>query len=418
VARFPDPDNSMCRRRGRQEQDSRWSVDRAESAVNANVPQLARSAYLRLSSAIQREDFAGWDPYDALSAAWLHSITPTPLLRRIAIQSVKRAPVNPRRLIGVEPLRHTKGLALCVSAYSRMVRQEEPDARNLAIGLAQELVNRGVRSEDGLGWGYDFDVQTRWGYYRRGMPNAVVTAFVAHALLDATELDDGDRFLQAARGAAAYACSRLAIKHGEEAYFAYFAGSRVPIHNASLLIASMIARCIDPDSEPRQLAERAMAYSLQHQQSDGSWRYGEAPSLEWVDGFHTAYVLQDLDRWHEHAKEPEVEDVLRRGLDLYLSRLIDADGAPRASLAARYPVDIHACATAISALSRLARWDSRARPTAIRVLEWTAANLSRADGQFAFQRHRWWRNSTPYFRWGNAHMLLALADLMSSPSTA
>src|SRR5437660_11530457 len=106
-----------------------------ESAVNADVPHLARGAYLRLSSAIRRQDFAGWDPYDALSAPWLRSITPTPLLRRVAIQSVKRAPVNLRPLIGVKPLRHTKGLALCVSAYARMATQEEPDARSLAIGL-------------------------------------------------------------------------------------------------------------------------------------------------------------------------------------------------------------------------------------------------------------------------------------------
>ena len=127
-----------------------------------------------------------------------------------------------------------------------------------------------------------------------------------------------------------------------------------------------------------------------------------------------AYVLQDLDRWHTHAEEPAVEDAIRRGLDTYISRLIDPDGAPRASLASRYPIDIHACATAISALSQLARWDERALPTATRVLDWTLANLSRPDGLFAFQRHRHRTDSRTFFRWGNAHMLLALADLLSS----
>jgi hypothetical protein len=376
---------------------------------------LAQATYQRLSRAIHDGAFAGWDPYDALSADWLRAITPTPLLRRAAIQSLKRAPLNLRPLLGVEPLRHTKGLALCVSAYARMAHTGlDPDAGSLVDQLATKLIDRAVASDDGLGWGYDFDVQTRWGYYRCGEPNAVVTAFVAHALLDAAELHDNDRFLQAAQQAVAYACSRLAVPQGEESFFAYFAGSTVPIHNASLLLASLIARASEPDSGRHGLAEAAVAYSLRHQQPDGSWRYGEAPGLEWVDGFHTAYLLQDLDRWHTHAEEPAVEDAIRRGLDTYISRLIDPDGAPRASLASRYPIDIHACATAISALSRLAAWDERARPTATRVLDWTLANLSRPDGLFAFQRHRRWRDSRTFFRWGNAHMLLALADVITA----
>jgi len=332
-----------------------------------------------------------------------------------------------RPLLGIKPLRHAKGLALCVSAYARMAHTGlDPQAGDLAAELAQELLHRAIPGEHGIGWGYDFDVQTRWGHYRRGTPNAVVTAFAAHALLDAAELHDSERFLQAALDAVAYACSQLVVHQGEESFFAYFAGSRVPIHNASLLLSSLIARCADQGSEahqgseadqgfePQRLARAAVAYSLYRQQPDGSWRYGEAPGLEWVDGFHTAYVLQDLHRWQEHAGEPDVEDALRRGLDLYISRLIDGDGAPRASLASRHPIDIHACATAMSTLSRLARWDSRAEPTAIRVLDWTLAYMARFDGQFAFQRHRRRRDSTPYFRWGNAHMLLALADLIAS----
>ena len=318
----------------------------------------------------------------------------------------------------MKPLRHTKGLALCVSAYASIASRGEPGARELALGLADELLERALRSEDGLGWGYDFDVQTRWGYYRVGTPNAVVTAFVVHALLDANELDDGDRFLEAAQSAAAYACARLATEQGGDVFFAYFAGSRVPIHNASLLVASMIARCVeDPDSEPRRLAGRAITYALERQRPDGGWPYGEGKGLEWVDGFHTAYVLRDLDRWRTYSADPDVEGALGPGLDLYLTRLIDPDGAPRASLGSRYPVDIHACGTAISVLSRLAYFDPRARPAAIRVFEWTVANMLRADGQFAFQRHHRWRNSTPYIRWGSGHMLLGLAELMASATT-
>jgi hypothetical protein len=408
----------------------------------------------------------GWDPYDALSANWIRALARAPLLRRIAIQSVKRSPLNVRPLLAVKRMRHTKGLALCASAFARVAGAQsdpggahsgsagaqygtelDPRAADVAVGLANELLDRAITCEHGVGWGYDFDVQTRWGCYRRGTPNAVVTSFVAHALLDVAQLQGGDgRFAAAAQQAVDYACAQLAVQRAGETWFAYFAGSQVPIHNANLLVAALIARCADEhgdasehdDAEaPTQpsgssardleLAAGALAYTLRHQQPDGSWRYGEAPGLQWVDGFHTAYLLHDLQRWLRHTGEADslghgvddvpgrdIADALHRGLDLYLSRLIDPNGAPRASLAARYPIDIHACATAISALSQLDANDPRATPTALRVLDWTLAHMARSDGQFAFQRHCHHRDSTPYFRWGNAHMLLALADVIAA----
>jgi len=391
------------------------SVQEASPAEDDPPFDRAVVAYRRLSGLLLGEDFTGWDPYDGLRSPWLRATTPTTFLRRAAIQGVKRAPIGARRLLGVKPCRHTKGLALCVMAYARTAAAGvDPMAKSLALSLAHDLIELSVQDEAGIGWGYDFDVQTRWGYYRCGTPNAVVTAFAGHALLDAAALHDDKSLVDAARLAASYASKRLAVEEGNEGYFAYYAGSQVPIHNASLLVASMIARCVDPGSEASDRAEAAVKYSLNRQQQDGSWRYGEAPGLEWVDGFHTAYLLLDLDRWNRYVGTLNVDDALGRGLDLYMWRLIDADGVPRASLTARYPVDIHACATAISVLSTLTPRDSRASATASRVLEWTLAHMSRADGGFAFQRHRLWRDSRPFFRWSDAHMLLALADIVSS----
>ena len=41
----------------------------------------------------------------------------------------------------------------------------------------------------------------------------------------------------------------------------------------------------------RDLAEKAIRYTAQHQRPDASWYYGEKANLHWVDNFHTAYVL-------------------------------------------------------------------------------------------------------------------------------
>ena len=374
------------------------------------TPETVRGTAERLSHALEAEGFAGWDPYDALAAPAVRACARTRLLRGAAIQGLKRAPLNGRRLLGVPKLEHTKALALLVSGYARIAGLEWGGPyRTLALALAERLAARALPAGPGVGFGYDFDVQTRWGYYRRGHANAVVTAFVAHALLDAAALG-AESYRGLALRTLDFACSEFLVAEGEERYFGYFAGSRTPIHNASLLVASVCARTAEASREHRTAAEDAVAYSLARQRADGSWPYGEGPRLGWVDGFHTAYVLESLARWHERAESPEAGEALTRGLEFYLSRLIDPDGAPRATVESRYPLDIHAAASAVTALSSLDAYDERAFPAATRVLGWTLRRMQRRDGRFAFQEHRLFRNAAPYIRWSDGHMLLALAS--------
>jgi hypothetical protein len=154
----------------------------------------ATAAAVRVSSALERAGFVGWDPYDALASPVVGRLARTRFLRRAAIQTLKRSPLNARPLLRIPRQEHTKATALLVSAYARLARLE-PDEHyaELAATLARRLADRAVRIGDAAGWGYDFDVQTRWGHYRRGEPNAVATAFSAHALMDAAELAADER---------------------------------------------------------------------------------------------------------------------------------------------------------------------------------------------------------------------------------
>jgi hypothetical protein len=318
--------------------------------------------------------------------------------------------VNLRRLLLVPQQPHTKGLALAASACAAFARSQfGREESAIAVELARQLNSRAIRTDSGAGWAYDFDVQTRWGHYRCGQPNAVATVFAAHALLDAAELADETDLRNAAEAAVAFCCSDLLVDRDGERFFAYHPGGAVPIHNANLLVAGLVARTRDVAA--MSVAERAVAFTVARQQNDGSWPYGEGAGLSWVDGFHTAYVLDDLNRWHEATGAESVRTALEKGLRFYLDRLIDSDGAARATPASRYPVDIHACATAITVLSRLRRFDDGALPAAACVLDWTLMHMRRRDGRFAFQQHRRWRNAIPYVRWSDGHMLLALATV-------
>jgi hypothetical protein len=363
----------------------------------------ARTAADSLSAALERSDFVGWDPYDALASPAIRAVARVPILRQAAIQGLKVLPVNPRRILGVPAKENAKALALFVSAYARLARLE-PDGRfaGLALALAERLERRALPSGDGAGWSYPFDVQTRWGYYPSTQPNAVVTSFAAHALMDVEDLAPPARFSPAVDAALAYARSRLLVEEGEDAFFAYYHGSRVPVHNASLLVASVFAR-------RGQAAEAlpALRYTLSRQRPDGSWPYGERPGLDWVDGYHTAFILWSLGLMGEG-------EALTAALDFFLAGLVDPDGAVRASPESRYPVDIHSCASSIWALSDLHERDPRALEGAGRILDWTLANMRRDDGRFAFQKRRLFRASVPYARWSDGHMLLALSEYLTA----
>nr|MDQ3935388.1 hypothetical protein [Actinomycetota bacterium] len=245
---------------------------------------------------------------------------------------------------------------------------------------------------------------------------AVATAFAAHALMDVAEACDEPRLAELALEAVDYAAAELVVERDGERWFGYYAGSTSAIHNSSLLLASVFARALEPGDPRLEPAADAVRFTIARQRDDGSWPYGEEPSLAWVDGFHSAYNLDALDRWHVATGDDQARAAVERGLALYLDRLLDPDGAARASLERRHPVDVHACATAITTLARLAAsgWDTLDRAGA--VLDWTLANMRRRDGRFAFQRHRFHRNPVPYVRWGDGHMMVALATYAEAAS--
>ena len=86
----------------------------------ATDTDLVRAAFLRLREYCERENFAGWDPYDGLNSRVFRAM---PLVGRSAvarlvwIQLFKRSPLNMRRLLFVPKQHNAKAIGLFLHGY-------------------------------------------------------------------------------------------------------------------------------------------------------------------------------------------------------------------------------------------------------------------------------------------------------------
>jgi hypothetical protein len=186
-----------------------------------------------------------------------------------------------------------------------------------------------------------------------------------------------------------------------------------------MLVAALLARLARLLDRPElgRIASAALFYTTKRQRSDGSWPYGELPRLDWVDGFHTGYVLDCLLTCIEAGiGDSGAEAVWRRGIRFYASALIEGDGTPRYTPGSRYPIDGQCAAQAMQTLARAAQREPELGARRWNVLRYSLGQLARGDGAFVFQRGRLWTNRAAHPRWVQAPMLLALTHLISQAS--
>jgi hypothetical protein len=196
------------------------------------------------------------------------------------------------------------------------------------------------------------------------------------------------------------------------AFFGYLAGDRTPIHNANMLACALLARLSPHLDGAEEAARTGVEYTLARQRPDGSWPYGELPHLDWVDNFHTGYVLECLIACADAGVDGGTEEAIESGLDYYRSELFLPDGTPKYRPDSVYPIDSQCVAQGIQTFALASRRLPGALEHAHTVYQWARATMRRRDGAFAFQRRRLWINQTPHVRWTVAPMLLALARLL------
>lgn len=371
----------------------------------------------RLSGWLQQNDYRGYDTFDGLNARYIRPLTfETNLLRTVLQQSVRRFPLNLRPLLGIPKSRSTKGMAYIAKGFMRLQEATgDTSWGDKAQSALQWLVENETKGYSGACWGNHFDYQSRSFYLPKGVPTIVWTSLIGHAFLDAYAHFRNESHLQVAVSACEHIVRDLdTLAEGDSVCLSYIPTENKQVHNSNTLGASLLARTYSHTGKEsyRSLAQKAIRYTANHQRADGSWYYGEAANLHWVDNFHTAYVLDCFKYYATHTGDDRFEEKLSKGYEYWKRTFFLPDGTPRYYDHKTLPIDIQCSSQAIDTLVFFNDRDPENLGLALSVAKWTIDNMQDRTGYFYYRRYSpWLVNKTPTLHWGQATMFCALAGL-------
>ena len=384
---------------------------------NDGVKTQIHESILRLFGWLEENDYRGYDTFDGLSARFARPLTfENKYLLTVLQQGVRRFPLNLRPLLGVEKGHSTKGMGFLARGFIRLHQATGDrmwsDKAELAL---QWLIENQSKGYSGACWGNHFDYQSRTFYLPKGVPTVVWTSLIGHAFLDGYDHFKNDRYLQVAVSSCEHIMRDL-ITHqeGDGVCISYIPGQDCQVHNANTLGASLLARTYSHtrNESYRELAQKAMQYTAQHQRPDASWYYGEDANLRWVDNFHTAYVLDCFKHYAESTGDHRFDKNMKNGYAYWKKVFFLPDGTPRYYNNKSLPIDIQCCSQAIDTLVFFSDSDPEGLPLALKVARWTIANMQDRSGYFYYRRYSHWLvNKTPTLHWGQATTMCALAGL-------
>jgi len=363
-----------------------------------------------LMAYVESEDYAGYDPYDALNSPLIRTLTAKSKWMRIgATQVLRRSPINLRPLLGIRKEHNPKGIGLFLWGYVKLYAVTHEQRYLERIDYLLDLLER-LRSSgySGSCWGYNFDWQSRTVLRPKGTPTIVNTSFIGHALLDCCEVTGNEKALELAIPIKDFILCDLHRTRLDDTYcFSYTPVDTETVHNANLLGASILARLTKYSDDDRlsPAVTASMDYSMRHQHDDGSWFYAETEVQRWIDSFHTGFNLQAIRYILDAGLAPQHEAAYQKGVEYYAANFFLADGTPKYYHDHTYPIDIHAPAQAISFF---AQEGQAYRDLTDRIVEWMSENMRSHRGYFYFRKGKWLTNRISYIRWVQAWVFHAL----------
>jgi hypothetical protein len=270
-------------------------------------------------------------------------------------------------------------------------------------------------------WGYPFDWVTRGGVIPKQTPLITSTPYGYEAFLHVHRLDPRAEWLNILASIARHAATDIKDFPTSEAAStcSYTPYDRGGVINAAAYRAFLLtsASHVLKNEEYGRIAGRNLRFVLENQNKNGSWPYAVDGVRDFVDHYHTCFVMKALAKIHALTGNPTTLEVLRHGVDYYLGNLFDVDGLPkpfsRAPRLTVYKRELYDCAECINLCLLLRDRFPQLDTTLQRVVAAIANDWIKPNGSFRSRRlHLGWDN-VPMHRWGQSQMFRSLAFYLS-----
>ena len=286
-----------------------------------------------------------------------------------------------------------------------------------AVHFLQELKKSRCTGFKEYCWGYPFDWVTRNGTIKEQTPLITSTPYVFEAFLQVHRLDPREEWKAVLESIVRHVCNDIKdFKTSEVAskcsYSPFDDGGVI---NAAAYRAAMLtsaSRFLDREDLWR-IAERNLNFVLENQNPDGSWPYAVDGVRDFVDHFHTCFVMKALAKVHTLTQHKATFAALSRGVDYYLAHLFDTDGLPKPfSKAPRltvYKRELYDCAETINLCLLLRDRFAQLNTTLQTVVAGILKDWVKSDGSFRSRRLILSWDNVPMHRWAQSQMFRSMA---------
>jgi len=269
-------------------------------------------------------------------------------------------------------------------------------------------------------WGYPFNWETRSGTIATSTPLITTTPYAYEAFAGVYQIDKNDKWLEIMHSIAEHAIHDIKdFEISPDASTCSYTphDNTGGVINASAYRAFSLTHASLQFSEDKywQVAEHNLNFVLQSQQPNGSWYYAIDSVRDFVDHFHTCFVLKALAKIEQLTGHKGCHKAIENGVRYYVKELFDEERLPkpfsRASRLTVYRHELYDYAECINLGVLLKNRFKELDKILITVLDDLLTRWQKPDGSFRSRQLLLGWDNVPMHRWGQSQLFRRQKDL-------
>jgi len=293
---------------------------------------------------------------------------------------------------------------------------------NRAIHFLEVLKETRTAGFKHYAWGYPFNWETRNGTFKAWTPFITTVPYVYEAFRGVYAIDESVQWYKIMQSIALHAVEdyRDFVTSSNASSCCYSPGAQNSsgVVNASAYRAFLLTAASIDLSYPkfREIADRNLNFVLASQNANGSWYYSTDNQRDFVDHFHTCFVLKALAKIEQLTGNPDCKSAIERGVSYYTENLFDSEGLPKPfSKPPRLTVyrhELYDYAECINLATLLrGRFAELDRILAV-VTQDVLTRWQKSDGSFRARRLLVGWDNVPMHRWAQSQLFRSLCFLL------